>query len=436
MLDAVRRRANARGRREQLFVEVFAALHARYQQRLAADGEIDFHAMIRRAAELVEEGGWRSPYRWILVDELQDLAAARLRLVRALIASAPETRTFCVGDDCQSIYRFAGSDVGLMTRFEEHRGFARRVELDRSFRVNDRLLAVAVRFVGRNPGQLAKRIEAHERRDRPAVEIRALAAATSLDESLAGVLGEIRAEMIGIGCDRASVLLLGRYQHLEPEILPTLCARFSELDLRFLTVHGSKGLEADFVVILGMESGRFGLPCEISDDPLLDLVLSGPESFPYAEERRLFFVALTRARRKVWLLGREDSPSSFVIEIEGWREPELIAGDRARTSRLLCPECQADTLTPRTGAAGRFWGCLNYPYCQQSFSACHVCGEGALLPGDDGEGACTHPSCAARARRCPRCRTGLLIPREGSFGACLGCSGFWRLPPCEYTESV
>lgn len=95
--------------------------------------------------------------------------------------------------------------------------------------------------------------------------------------------------------------------------MDALAAEFPELDIQSLTIHRSKGLEADHVVILRAASGRLGFPSEIVDDSLLDLVLPEPEQFEHAEERRLFYVALTRARQSVTILVDREAPSAFSL---------------------------------------------------------------------------------------------------------------------------
>ena len=111
-------------------------------------------------------------------------------------------------------------------------------------------------------------------------------------------------DMIGAGAanhgEKSTVLLLGRYGHTCPKNMSELEARHPELDLTYMTVHGAKGLEADYVVVLGLRAGKYGFPAEIADDPLIDLVLPAAETLPHAEERRLFHVAMTRARRAVF----------------------------------------------------------------------------------------------------------------------------------------
>ena len=114
---------------------------------------------------------------------------------------------------------------------------------------------------------------------------------------------------------RSTVLLLGRYKHLEPQQLVRLRREYAGLDITYRTVHSAKGLEADYVVVIGIQAGRYGFPSEITDDPLLDLVLGTPEEYPNAEERRLLYVALTRARRRAHLIEGKGPRSAFIREL-------------------------------------------------------------------------------------------------------------------------
>lgn len=139
--------------------------------------------------------------------------------------------------------------------------------------------------------------------------------------------------------------------------------------MEFRTVHRSKGLEADHVILLGMNSGSYAFPSQIEDDPLLDLVMPAKESFRHAEERRLFYVALTRARHSVTLLTRRDRLSTFI--------PELIAtafrgkvryGQGARAPARVCPTCQEGVLREKHGRYGWFLGCSMFPECDYTES--------------------------------------------------------------------
>jgi DNA helicase-4 len=219
------------------------------------------------------------------VDEFQDISLGRAGLIRALRGQVQGAKLFCVGDDWQSIYRFTGSDISLTTDFEGYFGPARRTALDRTFRFHDRIAAFSSHFVQRNPRQLRKRLSTAATSDKLGVVVYRHGEG---DDPLPTILAEIAA----LGA--ASVFLLGRYGFTAPDDLRALQARFPRLNIRFLTAHGSKGLEADYVVLLGLTSGRHGFPSEVADDPVLGLVLADGEPFAFAEERRLFYVALTR----------------------------------------------------------------------------------------------------------------------------------------------
>jgi DNA helicase-4 len=340
--------------RSRSFLAVFEQVHRAYEEALRAEGALDFQDMIGRATAHVAAGRYRSPYRYVIVDEFQDTSRGRARLLRALLDQVPDRRLTCVGDDWQSIYRFAGSDLSHMTRFEEHFGPAAQISLDRSFRFGRRLLAASARFVQENPAQLRKKLQAARDEGAPAVVV--------LADDVRAALARIEAEREGPG--QISVLLLGRYTFSLPGPLGELARGFPALSLQFLTVHRSKGLQADYVVLLDVTSGRYGFPSEIADDPLLSMVLAEPDPFAHAEERRLFYVALTRARRRVFVLTRETQPSAFVEELLGPAYAGLVEGPARWAERPPCPEC-GGTLTERVSRSGqRFWGCLDYPYCE------------------------------------------------------------------------
>ncbi len=426
-IEAVERRASGRrdGGRSEAFLRVFRPIFERYQETLAAAGEIDFHDMINRATDLVSAARYRSPFGYILVDEFQDISPGRAALLKALLDQALDSQLFAVGDDWQAIFRFAGSDIAIMRGFEERFGAGARSDLETTFRCSEGLSDIATRFVLANPSQIVKKVRAIRRLDGPGVWIgfREDAAGPLLDQALDRIATEA-AQTEG----RSSVLLLGRYRHLKPELGP-LQRKHPGLDLSYQTVHAAKGLEADYVVVLGICSGRYGFPTGISDDPLLDLVLATPEEHPNAEERRLFYVALTRSRRRTYLLEEGGSRSTFVEEL-------LLAGGRIDTFGLPnadgphCPECQKGRLILRTSERGnRFYGCSNYPYCGRSEPACPHCGKG--LPARDGTiGRCV--TCGQRVEGCPRC-DGWLGRKQGKHGPFQGCSNW---PACEFTQAI
>ncbi len=302
--------------RDYAFLRIFELVLEAYRARLG--DRIDFEDMISRATAHVRSGQYRSPYRHVLVDEFQDISDGRAGLLLALKAQHPDARIFAVGDDWQSIYRFAGSDLSLMRRFGEVFGGTLAdanavhsvVDLGRTFRNTSQIALSARRFVLRNPSQLEKQMVPATTTEAPAIKIVHYTRSTET-EALRAALDEIRNHSSG----EATVLLLGRYRFVQPDNLAALASDYPSLSMRFMTVHRSKGLEANHVIILRATRGRMGFPSEIVDDSLLDLVLPEPERFAHAEERRLFYVALTRARHSVTILADRDTPSIFATEL-------------------------------------------------------------------------------------------------------------------------
>ena len=424
-----RRAAKAPDRpRAEAFLAVFGAIFERYQERLARLRQIDFHDMINKATEHVESGRYRSPFGYILVDEFQDISPGRARLLKALLDRSPTAQLFAVGDDWQAIYRFAGSDIAIMREFKERFGETERIDLATTFRCADRIAAVATKFVLCNPAQIRKNVSSVRRADGTSVHVGLPGEECSdtLREAF-NVIADDAAKHDGT----STVLLLGRYRHTKPENMAQLARAHPDLSLSYMTVHRSKGLEADYVVILDLCSGKYGFPAEIADDPLLDLVLAASEGHPNAEERRLLYVAITRARRGVYLLADGGSPSPFITELvnDGY---DVTAFGRLPESDVACPTCVDGRLVRRKNTQDRsvFYGCSHYPYCEDTQPACPHCETGLPVKADDGTFRCR--DCGRTVEPCPDCDRWLRT-RKGKYGTFLGCSNY---PDCDYTRNI
>ena len=413
--------------RAKAFLAVLGPILERYQSTLSGRGEIDFDDMINKATEHVEAGRYRSPFGYILVDEFQDISPIRARLLKALLDQSPNAQLFAVGDDWQSIYRFGGADIAVMREFSERFGHSERIGLETTFRCSRPIADVATRFVLVNPSQIRKTVRSTRQLQGPCVHI-----------GLSGVQGlPLLDDAFGrISADAApyerpsSVLLLGRYKHMRPGNLASLARRHGHLQLAYKTMHGSKGLQADYIVVLGLCTGRHGFPTEIDDDPLLDLVLAKPEKHPDAEERRLFYVALTRARRHVFALAEAGPPSPFVLELLEGNYDVAIFG-RLPEKEVPCPTCVRGHLVCRENARnkGAFYGCSNWPYCEHTQRPCPVCRRGLPV---EAEGGFRCRDCGQRLKACPAC-DGWLQTRMSKYGRFLGCSNW---PACDYTRDV
>lgn len=283
----------------------------RYQQYLAERNEIDFDDMIEQATELVCQGRFKVPWRYILVDEFQDISAPRAALLQALKSAAPELSLFCVGDDWQAIYRFSGADVSLTTQFADYFGASRMTCLDQTFRFNNQIEQVASRFVTRNPEQIPKKLATLTRTSSPCVHVLPVESDSQMD-AIARILGQIAVDQ-----PEATVYIVARFRFNLPDStqLRAWQRRFEHLKLAVQTLHGAKGKEADHVIIMGLSRGKYGFPPEKNNTALLEALLPAAETFPYAEERRLFYVGLTRARQQVYLLTDPYIPSVFINEL-------------------------------------------------------------------------------------------------------------------------
>ena len=418
------------GKRAEAFLKIFDAVYREYQKRLG--DRIDFEDMVIRATAHVESGRYISPYRHILVDEFQDISTGRARLIKALKDQHADAKLFAVGDDWQSIYRFAGSDIHIMRnfgsefggRFLDAEGVYRSVDLGRTFRSVDKIALAARKFVLRNPAQIEKIVVPAGEADQPAIRIawtRRETGKAIMDSVLAGLSKQPNAPG-----KETSVLLLGRYRFLRPDLFD-LRKRYPGLSIEFKTIHASKGLEADHVIIMGADSARMGFPSMIVDDPLLSLVSPEAEPFSHAEERRVMYVAMTRARKTVTVMASEARPSAFVAELMSDPEYLVDSPQEAIERTHVCQQC-GGRLLYMPGQGGPSWyRCEHVKLCGNRMSACPDCGTG--LPLDEGnseEKTCS--DCEVVQKSCPTCSDGWLVKRKGRYGPFLGCV---RFPDCD-----
>ena len=352
--EELRDRASKHGTlwRSEGFLDVFEQVSRRYEQRLQDEGKLDFHDLINRAAQYIREDRRETPYRYVLVDEFQDISVGRMKLLEAL--GRDDTAYFLVGDDWQSINRFAGSDVGLVRNCGDYLGHVRTRTLSKTFRFGDGILSPSTEFVRRNPEQTQRTLtSASGAEDKGIIVVATDNPATGLRHAREDIDASARG-------NSHSVLVLGRY-NTSKDALP------SKLPWEeFSTVHRAKGREADYVIVLDLKDGRWGFPSRIEDNSLLELVLppaSAGTTYPFAEERRLFYVAMTRARIGAYLITDPVRPSTFITEL--LQQPGSLRQLRALAPE--CPHCHRGRLLVMNGSRGQFWGCTEYrsePSCR------------------------------------------------------------------------
>ncbi len=401
--------------RAKLFLDLFETIFNAYRNRLSEAQEIDFEDQIHKACDFIETGKFQHQFKYILIDEFQDTSQDRKRMIHALIDQDEDTKLFAVGDDWQSIYRFTGVDIDIMTHFADHFGTTSQNALTRTFRSYQGIVEVAAKFVQANPDQISKDVYSEDKHDRNQIFIKGYESKEQEREVLEGLLENIYSKAHDNDAN-VSVYILARYNHLKPQGLASYEDRFPSLNIQFKTVHSAKGLEADYVIVLSVESGWYGFPSTITDDPLLHLVIPRPETYPHAEERRLLYVAITRAKRAAFLLSNTVRRSVFATEIA---EMDGVSDSASLARSNPCPDCSTGDLKMRSGPYSQFFGCSNYPDCTYSRNV-----------------TSNQSSRTQSGGICPGCKTGKLRVRrrrKGGHGSFLGCS---RYPSCRYTRNL
>lgn len=310
-----------------------------YRRMEEENNEIDFTDAIIRATVLCNSGH-RPDYDYILVDEFQDISMDRYRFLQSLRRKVPLTKLFCVGDDWQSIYRFAGSDMALFKSFEKFFGYTKKCLMETTYRFGEPAIADSSKFILANPEQAVKNVHSF-RED----------AETKLDflstEGREGVIETVKYLADQIPADK-DILLLGRYsfdvnifKNTELHVMEGkegIYVTYGRRRMNFMTVHQSKGLECDYIILLNCNGGTIGFPSQISDSPVLKYVLSEPDAYAFSEERRVFYVGITRAKKHTWVLYDINNPSPFVKEFVKSLDSKSKPGSDIPASEL-CPKC-------------------------------------------------------------------------------------------------
>ena len=408
--------------RTLLFLDIAEQVYQHYQATLKQRNQIDFADMINDAhtyLQEIERQGIELPYKYIIIDEFQDIARQRFNLTKRL-SEITKAKVVAVGDDWQSIYAFSGSDITLFTRFLELMGAGTELKITHTYRNSQELIDIAGGFVQKNTTQIRKQLVSPKHLKDPIVirefddgfePMKALAAQVEI------VIGEIIKEY-GM---KSSILLIGRYNYDLRKLTRT--DRFIELpnnrvksvaypdtNIAFMTAHSSKGLGYDNVILINMFEGKFGFPCQIEDDPIMKLVTNEDTSMPYAEERRLFYVAMTRTKNRVYIMTPHHRPSRFLVELI--KDYNLPHSDHLNMQvvdlfNLRCPVCGF----PLKFESNKNYG-LNLWICTNEAEVCDFMTNDKVYKHD--------------IRKCDRCKDGYLIvrvnPKDGDVF--YGCTNY------------
>ena len=282
-------------------IRIIIDIYLLYEEELKSTNSIDFNDMIVFATKYIKENSIKK-YKYIIVDEYQDTSYIRYLLLKQII-NKTGAKIICVGDDYQSIYRFNGCDLNMFLNFKKYFGYAKVLKINNTYRNSQELINVAGMFIMKNKRQLYKKLKSSK----------------SIKHPIKIMYGKNLQKLLDIVITKyQKILILGRnnfdmekYFKLDSEG----CFTYKDIRIRYLTIHASKGLEEECVIIINLIDDVLGIPNKIKDNKILKYVNKNYDKYPYEEERRLFYVALTRTKNEVFLLTEKDKKSIFIKEL-------------------------------------------------------------------------------------------------------------------------
>lgn len=282
-------------KRHKYFLKLTQKVLKKYEKFLKKNNYIDYNDMINEATKIVEKK-FTGKYKYIIVDEYQDISLNKVKLIKE-IQNKTDAKLIALGDDWQSIYTFTGSNLEVFTKFKKIFKHSKIIKLKYTYRNSKELTKVAGKFISKNPFQITKKIKTSKTNKYP-IHI------YYYNKSIEEVWEKIREEV-----KNTETLILSR-NNRDINLLPKL-----DKNMKFLTMHKSKGLESDNTIIINLEDSYSSIPSKIKENEFLNYVKPQTDKFKYAEERRLFYVALTRCKNNNYLIVKKDNPSVFVKEL-------------------------------------------------------------------------------------------------------------------------
>lgn len=424
--------ATAKNERSKLFLTICEQCYHEYTKCLKERHAIDFEDMINDSARILREAEEQKlllDFKYIIVDEYQDISRQRFDLTKEL-SRLCNAKIIAVGDDWQSIYAYAGSDITLFTHFKETFGYGLELRITKTYRNAQEVIDIAGGFIQKNTAQIKKALISPKHISNPVI-IQTYTEEVDrkqyegrggkyflVGETVEKLMKEILAED-----PKSSILLLGRYgfdgfnltksanfEYWEKTGNVT-SKTFADIEMEFMTVHRAKGLGFDNVILINAIDSVYGFPSKIQDDPVLQYVVKIDRTIEYAEERRLFYVALTRTKNRVYIVTPQQRPSEFVRElVEDYPnvtlrgqldEPQNSTGDIK-----YCPICGYPLQLRYKKAYGlKLWMCTNEPeICD--FLTNDLRGNGMSII------------------KCDHCKDGYLIVKLGKNSPFLGCTNY------------
>ncbi|MBQ9266963.1 MAG: UvrD-helicase domain-containing protein [Clostridia bacterium] len=405
-----------KAKRNNIFLEIVKPIIEYYEKTLKDRNQIDFNDMINLAIKYINNYDIPFNYKYIIVDEYQDISFGRYQLIKSIITHS-NAKLFCVGDDWQSIYRFTGSDLDLFTNFEKYFGESSLTKIEKTYRNSQELLDITKAFIEKNPEQIKKNLVSDKRIVEP---IKIMKYVSDKKQALQMAIADIYWHF----GEEAQILLLGRNNndindYIDTDFSPIgnttyyLYNKYPKMKIQFMTAHSSKGLEVDNVIIINMKNTINGFPNRIADDEVLSLVLQNKDQYEFAEERRLFYVALTRTRCRTYLIVPSKQESLFLKDLTSTYQINEYKTkyEKDVTEGPNCPRCKKGTLVIRENEGKKFLGCSYFPQCDYTVNDISI---------------------LKSQKICPRCGGYMVWKENRNGGKFLACT---NREYCGHTES-
>ena len=311
-------------------IRVISDIYLNYESKLREKNLIDFEDMINisyKVMPYIKEKNLGVDYKYIIIDEYQDVSMQRFNLTKR-IEELFKSKIIAFGDDYQTIFGFSGSRIDLMTEFRNYLNDAKQIPIPNVYRNSQELIDVATKFINKNSKQIKKKLISNKRLINP-IELYIYNDSnyinTNINKSI--ILSNIL-DKIYLSNNKSNVLLLERYNNDIDTILNNnlfirknheniIYKKHEDMKIDYLTIHKSKGLEYDNCILINAIDDKYGFPSKIEDEEIIKLLKPKiEENIFYPEERRLFYVAMTRTKNKLYILVPKSKTSSFIREIE------------------------------------------------------------------------------------------------------------------------
>ena len=275
----------------KIYFKIILEIYHIYNQELKASNLYDFNDMIKIATNNINNNIIKTNYKYIIIDEFQDTSLNRFKLIDAIMKQN-NAKIFVVGDDYQSIYRFSGCNLDIFLNFNKLVSNLNIINLDYNYRNPKEIIDVANSFIMKNKNQIKKETICLKNINKPIKICFYKNKRTAIEKILKYI--------------DTKYLILGR-NNKDKDL-------FNVQDKPFLTIHKSKGLEEDNIILINLTNNNNSLPSKIKNHKIINKLIK-TDYYPYEEERRLFYVALTRTRNNIYLLVPKSNYSIFIKEL-------------------------------------------------------------------------------------------------------------------------